>query len=85
MKLFLKMGLAAWVALFAFASAPTYAQIAQPNFAPRVLQTQTTAHFRKVVNFNDVVAGYPGCRDRLDSSWEHTSVTPRPGGNRANV
>jgi len=33
--------------------APVFALTSPASFAPRVLQTQTSVHFRKTVNFND--------------------------------
>jgi hypothetical protein len=46
------------VALTAFVfTVPVLALTSPPSFSPRVLQIQTSVHFRKVVNFNDANIG----------------------------
>lgn len=55
MKLFNRISLAALAVAFAglVVSPLAFALTSPPSYSPRVLQTQTTVHFRKTVNFND--------------------------------
>jgi hypothetical protein len=53
MKLNFKAKLLGALALLAFGTGAALALTNPPSYSPRVLQTQTTVHFRKTVNFND--------------------------------